>query len=46
MVRPIRRSSWEMKRDAIRPEERDAARAAYMDARRIYETAAAEAVTD
>ncbi len=37
---------WEMKQKAIRPEERDAAHAAYMEARAMYEQAAAEAAAE
>jgi hypothetical protein len=37
---------WEMKKPAIRPEERPAAEAAYMQARAMYEQALAEAVAE
>lgn len=55
-IRPSRRSAewcaqsvdrcWEMKRGAMREDERAAAEAAYKEARRMYEQAAAEAVSD
>ncbi len=37
---------WEMKQRAIRAEDREAAHAAYMEARAMYEQAAAEAVSE